>query len=157
MKQPLFSFLLSITSFVSFSQNRDTTILIKSEPTKIAFASKSNISTASLTFLKFIDGEYGIQFNMVATSKTSAYIYAHNMDSLVFKLANNTNIILRPFKDTVYNQMDGTNNWTAYYFVGKSEISLLKSDRITQIFSGAGLQLKKQTSSNIYAIANSFL
>ena len=157
MKHPLFTFLLTIISFVSFSQNRDTAIFTKSEPTKIAFASKNDISTASLTFLKFVDGEYGIQFNMVASSKTSAYIYAHNMDSLVIKLANNKNIVLRPYKDTVYNQMDGTNNWTAYYFVEKSVISLLRSDRITQIFSGATLQLKKQTSSKIYAIANSFL
>jgi hypothetical protein len=157
MKQPLFIFLLTIVSLVSFSQNRDTTIVNKSESTKIAFASKNNISTASLTFLKFKDREYGIQFNIVATSKTSAYIYAHNIDSLVFKLANNKNIILRPYKDTVYNQMDGTNSWTAYCFVEKSEISKLRSDRITQIFSEMSLQLKKQTSFKIYAIANSFL
>ena len=157
MKQTVITFLLTVIFFECFSQFRDTSILIKSEPIKIEFASKNNISTAFVTFLKFGDGKYGIQFNMVATYKTSANIYARNMDSLTLKLNDGKLIILKPFDDIVYNLMGGQNSWTAYYFVDNTEITLLKSHRIEQIFSGASLQVKKRNANKIYEIANSFL
>jgi hypothetical protein len=157
MKQTVITFLLAIISFVCFSQFVDTYILNKSEQIKIVFASKNDISSASLAFLKFFGGKYGIQFNMIATSNKSAYIYARNMNSLTLNLNDDKQIILKPYKDTVYNLMDGTNSWSAFYFIEEAEISLLKNEQIIQIFSEAGLRIKKQTANKIYAIANSFL
>lgn len=156
IKQFVFTLLLTLATYVCFSQERDLVVLNNSEPVKLSFTTKPTISSAFLTFLKFKDGGQGIQFNMVAPSKTSAHIYVHNMDSLTLKLNNEKSIILKPYKDTVYNQMDGSNSWTSYYVIDISELRLLKTELIIEIFTREKLRLKQQTANKIGIVVNSF-
>jgi len=162
IKKTLFSIILLASFVTSFSQSLETIVLSRSKTIDINYKTANYLSKASLTFLKFTNGRYGIQFSFTASQMTMSHIYVSNMDSLYLGLTHNKHLTLKTrYQDTVYNLMDGKNIWETYYFLDNSQFELFRKERLTEIFTPNGikaltLRLKKNSKIEIYETANSF-
>ena len=119
------------------------------------------VSKTTITFLKFKEG-YGIQFSFVTTNKYITQIYIESVDSFALSLSSNKLLTLnRPYKDTIYNHIDGSYFWQIIYFVDKLKFEELRKDKIVNLFVTHGsrpleLQLKRKFQNKILEVASSF-
>jgi hypothetical protein len=161
MKKNGFIYPFLILSCTSFAQLRDTSIITKSETIELSYSPTTPVSKSTITFLNF-KNDYGIQFSFFIPNKYISHVYIESIDSFALGLASQQRLILnRPYKDTMFNQLDGSLFWQIIYFVEKPKFELLRKEKIVKLFVTHNsrpleLQLKRKSQAKILEFASSF-
>ncbi len=161
MKKFAFVCFFTILSWTTFAQLSDTSIIAKSETIQLSYSPTTPVSKSTITFLKF-KNDYGIQFSFLTPNKYISHIYIESIDSFTLGLASQQRLILnRPYKDTMFNQLDGSLFWQIIYFVDKPKFEILRKEKIVKLFVTHNsrpleLQLKRKSQTKILEFASSF-
>jgi hypothetical protein len=161
MKKFAFICLFTILSRTSFAQLSDTSIIAKSVTVDLSYSPTTPVSKTTITFLKF-KNDYGIQFSFLTPNKYISHIYIESVDSFVVGLSGDKRLVLnRPYRDTIYNQPDGSHFWQIIYLIDKMKFEELRQKKIMELFVTHGskpltLQLKRKSQTKTLEVASSF-
>jgi len=161
MKVFVFTYLFTILSWTSFAQLSDTSIIAKSPTVDLSYSPTAPISKTTITFLKF-KNDYGIQFSFLTPNKYISHIYIESLDSFVLKLSSDKRLVLnRPYRDSIYNQSDGSLFWQVIYFIDKTQFEEIRQNKIVEMLvthrsKPLTLQLKRKSQTKVLEVASSF-
>jgi hypothetical protein len=159
----VFAFSLSMIflSWTSSAQITDTSIVSKSLSIELSCSPNELVLKTAITFLKFYN-DYGVKFSFMTLEKNMSHIYIESADSFKLGLSSEKLITLnRRFRDTIYNQSNGSYFWQIIYFIDKQQFEELRQNKIVTLFVTHGgspiiMRLRRKSQSKILKIASSF-